>query len=195
MKVEVFITNLKNKSLEDIFNDYKEYIKEKDIEKMDRFKLDLNKKQSIMSSILKNKYIRGDIYYNEYGKPLSDSIFFNVSHSDDLVLLARCEKEIGVDVEHAVKEIDRDLIDYVCNSGEVSYINQSDKNKAFYTLWTKKEAVLKLEGIGLTNKLKDLLVDNKYYLNTKYINDYVYSIAINCDKNEVIEIKEVNEYE
>lgn len=195
MKVEVFITNLKNKSIEDIFNDYKEYIKEKDIEKMDRFKLDLNKKQSIMSSILKNKYIEGDIYYNEHGKPLSDSIFFNVSHSDDFVLLARCEKEIGVDVEHVVKEIDDDLIDYVCNRGEVSYMNQSDKNKAFYTIWTKKEAVLKLEGIGLTNKLKDLLVDNKYYLNTKYISDYVYSIAINCDKNEVIEIKEVNEYE
>ena len=110
MKVEVFITNLKNKSIEDIFNDYKEYIKEKDIEKMDRFKLDLNKKQSIMSSILKNKYIEGDIYYNEYGKPLSDSIFFSVSHSDDFVLLARCEKEIGVDVEHVVKDYNNETI-------------------------------------------------------------------------------------
>ena len=189
MKVEIFI----NKTINDIFNDYKEYINEKDIEKMDKFKFDLNKKQSIMSSILKNKYIKGNIYYNEHGKPLSDAIFFNVSHSDDFVLLARSEAEIGIDIEHIAKDVDSDLINHVCSQEEVDYINQNDKNKAFYTLWTKKEAILKLEGIGLTNKLKDILVNNKYYLKSKYISDYVYSIALNC--KEEIEIIEVNEYE
>ena len=73
----VYLVNIKNKSIDDIFTDYKSYIDDKDIQKMDRFKFILNKKQSIMSSILKNKYVKGDIYFNEHGKPLSDSLYFN----------------------------------------------------------------------------------------------------------------------
>lgn len=195
MKVEVFLTNLKNKSIDDIFNDYKEYINDKDIEKMDKYKLEINKKQSIMSSILKNKYIKGDIYYNEYGKPLSDMIYFNISHSNDFVILARSQKKIGIDIEYILKDFSNDLINHICNIDEINYINQNDKNKAFYKLWTQKEAILKCEGIGLTNKLKDLLVNNKLYLDSKYIDDYIYSVAIKCGKSDKIDIIEIHEYE
>ncbi len=189
IEISIYFYNIKNVNIDDIISKYKNYIKEDDIKKMKEFKPDLNKKQSIVSSILKNKYVKDDIYYNEQGKPLSNSIFFNISHSDDYVVIALCNtNNVGIDIEHIKDKVSEDIINYVCNEEEIDYISRNDKNKTFYYLWTRKEALLKCKGIGLSTNLKNVLKDNNYYLETRYIDDYVYSIALDCDKSEIVEL-------
>lgn len=188
VKIKIYLINLKNILLDDILKTYSEYIKDEDIIKMNRFKFELNKKQSIVSSILKNKYVSGNIYYNEHGKPLSDDICFNVSHSDDYVTIALSKYPIGIDIEHIKDNVNSDLINYVCNIDEINDINIGEINKLFFYYWTRKEAVLKCKGIGISNNLKDVLKNNDYYLNSYYVDDYVYSIAIDYNVFKNIEV-------
>ncbi len=52
----------------------------------------------------------------------------------------------------------RDLAEYVCSDEEMSRILASeDPAKAFISLWTMKEATLKLTGEGLRNNLRTAL--------------------------------------
>lgn len=187
--VIIYLVDIEKLSLEDILVKYKEYLKDEDIKKMERFKFELNKKQSLISSILKNKYVHSDIYYNEHKKPLSDSIFFNVSHSKNYVIIALNDKyPIGVDIEYIKDNINSDLINHVCNQEEINSITD---NKTFFYYWTRKEAVLKCQGIGIGKDLKNVLNNSNYYVNSNYLNDYVYSIALDCDNNIKI-IEELN---
>ncbi len=178
--IKLYFINIKNITLEEIFQKYSQDIKQEDIDKMNEFKLALNQKQSIVSSILKNKYVPSQIYYNEYGKPLNDDLFFNVSHSNEYVVMAISKKySVGIDIEHIKKDVSDDLINYVCCEEEVEAIKTSERNKLFYVLWTRKEAILKCKGIGIVHNLKDLLKDNEIYSLYSYlIDDYVCSLAV-----------------
>ncbi|MEM8953051.1 MAG: 4'-phosphopantetheinyl transferase superfamily protein [Verrucomicrobiota bacterium] len=84
---------------------------------------------------------------------------FNVSHSGDYALMGFSKGgEVGVDVEGHRKM--RDALDVgarVYSDAELSYLrslNEDDRKRAFFRLWTCKEAVLKAEGLGLAGKPK-----------------------------------------
>lgn len=83
---------------------------------------------------------------------------FNLSHSNGLALYAiTCEAEIGVDVEFiqplsSVEEIAKRFF----SPNEVAVflaIPASQKLKAFYNCWTRKEAFIKAKGAGLAYPL------------------------------------------
>ena len=66
-------------------------------------------------------------------------------------------RPVGVDVED-VRRYRRDLAEYVCSDEEMQRILASeDPAKAFISLWTMKEATLKLTGEGLRNNLRAAL--------------------------------------
>ena len=179
MDINVYLSNITNKTIDDIYNDYKEYLNQEDLEKIQRFKQDLNRRQSLMSIALKKKYVKGEIYYNEYGKPLSKEIYFNISHSDNYVMIALSkDTSVGVDIEYIKDNVDDNLINHVCNDSEIEYINK-DKSRNFYYIWTRKEAILKCIGSGITNDLKNINVINnsEYNLDSNYIDNYVYTIV------------------
>ena len=195
-KVIIYSFKIKDKSTDDILNHYRSYLDETDINKMKKFKFELNQKQSLASSILKKKYVGHNIYLNEFGKPLSDNFYFNISHCDDYVLMAKAKKyPVGIDIEHILNNVSIEMIDYVCSNEEKANLDKANIYKSFYDLWTKKEAILKCMGIGLTNNLKDVLVNNKYYLDTYYLDDYVVSLAIDIPTNTKIELIKEKEYE
>jgi 4'-phosphopantetheinyl transferase len=97
--------------------------------------------------------------YGPYGKPSvrnsPHDIRFNLSHSNDLMILAVCGRGcIGVDIEKEdphfpTREI---AARYFCE-GEKKQIAQAD-DKAdlamFFQLWTAKEAVMKATALGLS---------------------------------------------
>ena len=63
-----------------------------------------DKKRSILSkcllkSIISQKYHLdyNNIHFNENNKPFIDGIYFNISHSNDYVVLVFSNKKIGVD--------------------------------------------------------------------------------------------------
>ena len=187
-ELKIYLVNLKNKKVDEIIRHYQEFIKVDDIKKMNKYKYDLRKMQFITSTALKNKYIKDDIYYNEHGKPLSKNIYFNISHSHNLVAFIISNKyEVGIDIELIKDNVKDKLINYVCNDEEIKEI-RNDNNK-FYYCWTRKEAVLKCSGKGIIKDLKNVLDNHDYYLYSDYINDYVYSVAVNTKEEIKISIK------
>jgi 4'-phosphopantetheinyl transferase len=92
----------------------------------------------------------------ELGKPyLETGPSFNVSHSGGEVLIAVAPGgRLGVDVEE-VREL-RDLLSLARTSFTAPEVNmvaafsEEERLRAFFRVWTRKEAVLKALGCGLT---------------------------------------------
>jgi 4'-phosphopantetheinyl transferase len=100
--------------------------------------------------------------YNPHGKPsLPDSatdIQFNVSHSHDLMIAAICRKwAIGVDIEKEENRFDTLEIAarFFCERErrELAELNGEERLKAFFQLWTAKEAIVKATALGLSLEL------------------------------------------
>ncbi len=90
------------------------------------------------------------------GKPiLSDAPnwHFSVSHTGDWVLLAVGQTPLGVDVEFVnPRFIIDDLIPTVLSAAEQrALIESPDSHLFFYECWTRKEALVKATGEGVTD--------------------------------------------
>lgn len=95
------------------------------------------------------------ISYNPYGKPYIDNIRhfkFNISHSENFVVMAVGRAKVGVDIEK-IKQCDMAIGKRFFTNSEYHYIvsqkNEQDRIEAFYTIWTLKESYVKAMGKGL----------------------------------------------
>jgi 4'-phosphopantetheinyl transferase len=129
------------------------------------------------------------IGYNAYGKPYLTGdpgrMFFNLSHSAGVSVLAfDPANEIGVDVEQIRKNFEyRPIVDRFFSDDDKRYLDSPGKEPVlrFYEIWTRKEALLKAFGTGITENL-DInvfsLKDPGFSLTTmRYTRDYVISVA------------------
>ena len=83
----------------------------------------------------------------------SHFLFFNISHSHNLVVLVTSEdREIGVDVEE-IKSRGQSLREYISSELEAKYITDDEK---FFEVWTSKESLCKAEGSGLSTHLSTI---------------------------------------
>jgi 4'-phosphopantetheinyl transferase len=99
---------------------------------------------------------------NRFGKPeladedASSSIQFNLAHSRSIALLAVAHgRPLGVDVED-VRPIEPEVAAAHFSAREISDLSglQGDAwLNGFYRCWTRKEAILKAEGVGLHRAL------------------------------------------
>jgi len=85
---------------------------------------------------------------------------FNVSHSGDVLLLAfALSAELGIDVEEIRLMSDRDAVAQRCLSPqqfqEFRQGDFGDKQLAFFRFWTRKEALIKALGTGLSQPLTE----------------------------------------
>ncbi len=79
---------------------------------------------------------------------------FNVTHSDDLALIAMSlDRELGIDLERerAIAEADRIVESYFTYAEQSEYVglDRPAQAAAFLRGWTRKEAILKARGVGL----------------------------------------------
>ena len=182
--VVVHFIDLKMWTLEQLLNS--QYLKGADLSMFDKYKCEEIKKQKIASTILKNKFIK-NYYIGENSKPLSDHIYFNVSHSKDLVALVHDDQPIGLDIEQ-IRTASDDIKKYISTDEEYEYIKD---DKTFFEIWTNKEALSKCIGVGLTKRVKEIpalpINGKKEYLvkvfscRTIEFQGYVVSIAIEGD--------------
>lgn len=149
--------------------------------------------------------------FNQFGKPLLKNndllIQFNMSHSQDYaayILALDCQ--VGIDIEW--KNIDMDvqeLSPLVLTENEIAIFNElcfEEKLNTFYEVWTKKEAILKAFGQGLSYSMNQLEIinvmanNNAHYIinNTKFycseltnISYYSAAVAIAHEPREVIQ--------
>jgi 4'-phosphopantetheinyl transferase len=80
---------------------------------------------------------------------------FNLSHSADLAVVAVCRgREVGVDLEHLrpITEAERIVASFFTTAEQVAFaaIAGPDRDAAFLRGWTRKEAVLKGFGVGIS---------------------------------------------
>jgi len=98
---------------------------------------------------------------NRAGKPLlaDGSIEFNLSHGGEVVLVALAsERPVGVDVERLRPMPDRDaIIRRFLHRGEaadMAELSGVEADLAFFRCWTRKEAVTKALGLGMSLPLE-----------------------------------------
>ena len=107
--------------------------------------------------------------YGAQGKPFLASwldvpnLHFNVTHSVDSALLAFAHQEIGIDIEAVSEHVDVELIaPGVFSPSELAQwqaLPASEKRSSFFSLWTRKEALVKALGRGIGYPLTEVSVN------------------------------------
>ena len=119
------------------------------------------------------------IYKNEHGKPYCEyGIFFSISHSDNFIVIAFSNDEIGVDIE-CKRKINPKLLHKCFNECDFEFVDKSKFDSSFLRLWTTKEAYFKLIGTGITN-LKSINISeihSNYTVETIETDNYILSIV------------------
>ena len=94
---------------------------------------------------------------NGAGKPFlpeRPDLHISVSHTKGLVCCAVSERPVGVDCE-TYREVSLRAAERVCTKGELEYLRAEKTPCArFLTLWTLKESISKLRGVGLRESFK-----------------------------------------
>jgi 4'-phosphopantetheinyl transferase len=97
---------------------------------------------------------------NEFGKPLlagHAQVHFNLSHCEERAVLAIGNAEIGIDLERERPIEHIDLAKRYFHPHEVAAItasrDEAEQRRAFFLVWTLKEAVVKALGTGLSTPL------------------------------------------
>ena len=101
----------------------------------------------------------------EHGKPSlanHPEIHFNLSHCKAGVMCVVSDANVGCDIEPFVSKVNPDLCNYCMSDAEVKQIMAAENpNIEFTRLWTMKEAVLKLAGTGVNNRMRDILTKSE----------------------------------
>ena len=96
----------------------------------------------------------------EHGKPfLADhpEIHFNISHCQKAIAVVVSDKPVGIDVE-SFRDFNDGLLDKSMNPAEKTEILNSELPQVtFASYWTRKEAVFKMQGTGITDNLHNIL--------------------------------------
>ena len=130
------------------------------------------------------------------------NLHFNLSDSADRVLIAIAASPVGIDVELINPKFSyHAILNNNFSTLEAAYINSAENFKRFFLLWTRKEAILKATGIGLTDHLKlipsldgqyaiesaVLSTANNWQLSSFEINGgYIATIATRVLKNDLV---------
>jgi len=92
-----------------------------------------------------------DIQYNAKGKPFLGSVFFNISHTEDLVVCAISKDvEMGIDVEKRKRVDLKNFKDWFSEKEWNDILTCGDSMKQFYWYWTRKESIIKAMGLDLS---------------------------------------------
>lgn len=175
------------------------YISRAKKERLLRYRSDIDRKTGVYAEILVRCMICVkfgvrltdiDIQVSRTGKPFISGFpcyEFNISHTRSAVAVALSDKPVGVDVEK-IREIDFRVAEKVFSDHEKAWLNVAapDSQLRFLEIWTKKEALVKYYGTGLTNDLKSADVTvTRENLATYFSDGYVISVCSDADVQEI----------
>lgn len=185
-----------------------QYLSNKEIHRSKRFIKKADERTYVISHALLNRKIselleidfnKLKINYFDNKKPFVEgsTIDFNLSHSSDYFAFTISIYEnlyVGVDIEVVRMNLEiEQIVHHYFHKNEISYIlnsgsNNLTPNRRFYEVWTRKEAFLKMLGIGLSEKLSEIdmspgereiiIQDNNSFDNHSFSNTYVYTLNL-----------------
>lgn len=140
-------------------------------EKISKYYLDEDKKLSLyaalfirmQTSIFTNIPIEKlSFSHTLYNKPILLNVpdyHFNISHTKSRILCAISSRPIGIDVEKNTNA-PFEVMSLVFHPDEIAYVqsgtSEFERNTRFFIIWTKKEALVKCIGTGLTNDVSNI---------------------------------------
>ena len=103
--------------------------------------------------------------YEASGKPVSEDVYFSLSHTVGAVIVAVSNNPVGVDLEMR-KEIKADIAKKILTSDEFDFYNNHKTNEYLLDSFVRKESYFKMtgEGIGLNltkESVNDILNNSK----------------------------------
>lgn len=131
------------------------------------------------------------LQYNDHNKPLLKQVYFNISHSLDVVAVAISSSEVGIDIQ-SIDERDYDLLAnrYLSSSEKEEYDKSLNKADTFTRLWTIKESFYKHtgEGINLDTIKKELPYKDIFTTYLKDRDGRGYYLSVDCIDNQRVHI-------
>lgn len=206
-KIYIYYLEISNTFDANKFNKLLLFASEEKREKIQRFRMNIDKKLSLYAEIIIKTIIFKKLGIkpekitwekNKYGKPFLENekdFHFNLSHTKNAIVVAVSKNYVGIDIEKnkiAMLEISERFF----TKSEVAYITKSEINinKRFYEIWTKKEAYSKYKGKGLSMSLNkiNVLSNRSFQIQTFEKNGYIISVCSKCvsNKYEIIELYE-----
>ncbi|MEX0290249.1 MAG: 4'-phosphopantetheinyl transferase superfamily protein [Flavobacteriaceae bacterium] len=148
-------------------SDFEHFLSPDELVKAKKFRFDRDRSnfilgrgclRSFIGQALKIDPRNVQLKFNKYGKPeleANPGLKFNVSHSEDIVILGFSKARlIGVDVERVKPFADllKIAANYFSNSelDRLNLIPSEEQPRAFYRCWTRKESFIKAIGDGLS---------------------------------------------
>lgn len=177
-----FLHKINEKQLEEQFAQLPAYI----TESVYRYKNPADKSGRMISKLLLETLIKKYFPYqgfswdhyrkDSFSKPYLEgsAINFSTSHHEATSMVCITSgSECGIDSE-LLKPVNTDLYQDFMHSNEKDFIrNHIDPVKSFYEIWTRKEAVLKASGLGVSCELNsvdahsdEVLVQGLLYVTT-----------------------------
>jgi 4'-phosphopantetheinyl transferase len=137
--------------------------------------------------------------YGKFGKPclaIEPEIHFNMTRDGDTVLIVVSNRyEAGIDLEKVKLDFDwRNIANQYFSSTERFFIDslpQDQKTNAFFYIWTRKEAMLKALGVGLSGlatmgeSVIDCVNGKHALVSFKFEDFYQCSLAISANLSRI----------
>lgn len=129
----------------------------------DRFRVADAKRRFAVSHAMARSVLGfdGAFVIGEHGKPsLPGGPRFSLSHSGERAVVAVCaDRDVGVDVE-ALRPVGPGVAERVLSDEELAgWRGAVDRDRFLLEVWTRKEAVVKATGEGITRSLRTLSYD------------------------------------
>jgi 4'-phosphopantetheinyl transferase len=155
-----------------------------------KLRFEIDRKLSLYAELLVRYYIdeslgiknrEAVLLKSKNGKPYlqgHSEFQFNISHTFNAIAVAFSNNVIGIDIER-IKPPDFKIAERFFTFAEQSYIfSHENPKRAFYEIWTKKEAYIKYLGTGLSAPLRSInTLDNIKTIYTFEIEKYIISIC------------------
>lgn len=117
----------------------------------------------LMEEILKQHgFSAENVKIGVNGKPECEGVYFNLSHSGDMVLCVAGDVPVGCDIEK-VTDAPLEVAERYFSEKERRYIDEApnipEVNRRFFRLWTMKESYLKMTGEGMNLSPERIEID------------------------------------
>ena len=134
----------------------------------------------IKKALSKAGYKNIEIKRTENGKPYTEeNVFFSLSHTENFIVCAISDSEIGIDAERMRSVEKRERI-----AKKILKKENINSDKEFLELWTKYESKIKFYGKKLFNSLSEEEINTHTFM----IEDYIVSVCAEKIENIVVEM-------
>jgi len=177
-------------------------------ERVHRYRMEENKQQLVFGRLLLRRLLHdigyadfelSNVQYREHKKPFwKDEIDFSIAHSGKVVACAVSEQgPIGLDVER-IQPLPIKDFQYILNHKDQEKLASADNiHKAFFKIWTIKEACSKADGRGLGMDVQQLFIKEKtavfeaqewFYYGLDLHLDYACHFVVEEDREAVVRL-------